>query len=264
MFELKLPGTTDVLKFNHGHETMIGKILKDKGLLGYEPETLAACCAIIEDQKITHFSDIGANIGVFTVVLGKLFPKLGIEAFEPLPMLNEIATALCADNEVRAKVRGEALSNYEGIATLHISAKSDSSNSLNPRFRPNKGVLEVPVVTLDGLSAREDFFPRMIKIDTESTEPDIIEGGGDFIQRTRPWIFCEVLAGRTEEKLDKFISKYEYSPYSLNNCQFNLQKKVTGDTTYQYRDWLFAPKPLSSELVGCYAKWVRLFNELDE
>lgn len=263
MLQISLPGRREVLTFSVGEGTAVGKILADKGLQGFEPETLAACCAIIETEAVSDFADIGANIGIFSLVLGRLFPNLGIKAFEPLPWLNETATALCLENDVTADVRSEALSRENGQATFYVSAQSDSSNSLSPTFRRNKDEIEVSMITLDDLSKREAFTPRLIKVDTESTEPDVLDGGRNFIQKSRPWIICEVLAGRTEERLNAFVKDCDYVAYSLNGSVFNKQDTISGDTTYQYRDWLFAPEEVSGPLVENYAKWVALFDDLD-
>jgi len=262
VLQLRLPDTNEILDFRVGLETAVGKILAKDGISGFEPETLAACCAIIETEKVLAFADIGANIGIFTLVLGKMFPGLAIKAFEPLPWLNATAKSLCQDNGVRADIREEAVSDREGTATLYISAQSDSSNSLNPRFRPSKGEIQVPVVTLDALTARQGFFPKLVKIDTESTEPDVLAGARKFIENTRPWIICEVLAGRTEFKLNKFVREIGYSAYSLKGSKFNRLEEIEGDPSYQYRDWLFAPNIISTSLIQCYAKWVNSFETL--
>ena len=263
MFSLSLPGTDEKLHFSSGLDTMIGKILHQSGLPSYEPEALAVCCAIIETQQITEFADVGANIGIFPLVLGKLFPDLAINAFEPLPALNEIARNLCQENGIAANVSNEALSAEVGSATFYISAKSDSSNSLNPTFRPNKGVIEVPLTTLDTLHAASGMKPGLVKIDTESTEPDVLAGAQEYIKSERPWLICEVLAGRTETKLNDFVREMNYIPYSLQDSRFNRAEEILGDPTYVYRDWVFAPEPVSQPLIDCYAKWVRLFDQLE-
>ncbi len=59
---------------------------------------------------------------------------------------------------------------------------------------------EVPVVTLDEY-ARELGIGRvdLVKIDTETTEPDVLAGMRAVLERDRPTIFCEVLSGHDAE-----------------------------------------------------------------
>ena len=263
MFETPLPKIDDKLKLSTGLQTVVGKQLLDTGIAGYEPEAMAACCAIVEELKISEFADIGANIGIFSLVLGKLFPDLKVLAFEPMPWIYEIAKSLFVENGISAEIRKEALSIEAGTAVFYASARADTSNSLNPNFRKHKDSFEVPVLSLDTLSKREAFFPKLIKIDTESTEPDVLAGGEELVAKLRPWIICEVLPGRTEIKLNEFIKKFGYTAYSLNASRFNEQTEVVGDDTSQFRDFLFAPEAVSQNLIECYEKWNRLFGELN-
>src|SRR5690606_30610692 len=124
-----IPGTDHQLNIAAGAKTTVGKMIIESGIAGYEPETISGAIALIETLNIKEFADIGANIGIFSLVLGKTFPTMKITMFEPLPALLDMATTLAADNGVKADARSEALSNKEGTASFYISAKSDSSNS---------------------------------------------------------------------------------------------------------------------------------------
>src|SRR5690606_17488818 len=96
-----------------------------------------------------------------------------------------------------------------GRASLYISARSDSSNSLRKDFRKAKGVIDVPVSTIDEVL---DFQHGsvVIKIDTESTEPDVLRGAQQSLTKLRPWIICEVLAGRVEADLMEILRPHGY------------------------------------------------------
>lgn len=235
-------------------ETAVGKILAQAGIGGYEPETIGAALAIVATEGVEAFADIGANIGIFSLVLKSVFgPDLTVDAFEPLPRLNELACTLASVNGLDISMHREALSNAAGSAKFYVSARSDSSNSLNADFRKAKDVIEVRLTTLDEFFASRRSQGWMLKIDTESTEVDVLEGGGAFIAAARPWIICEVLPGRGEERLQQIVDRHGYLAYHLDGSGLSEPSQIRGDATYSCRDWLFAPRPLHSGLRKAYA-----------
>lgn len=235
--------------------TSVGRIVADVGLGGYEPETIGAAIALVNAEGLDSFADIGANIGIFSLVLKSLFGEhLTVDAFEPLPRLSEIAVDLASLNSLDIRVHREALSNAAGTAKFYVSAKSDSSNSLNADFRAAKEVIDVQLATIDEFFAGRKSGRWLMKIDTESTEPDVLEGGSEFITSARPWIICEVLANRGEERLQRIVDHHGYFAYHLDGGGLAEPAKIEGDRSYSHRDWLFAPKQLDERLRSLYAE----------
>lgn len=136
-----------------------------------------------------------------------------------------------------------------------MSAKSDSSNSLNPRFRPAKDVIEVELATIDQLYAGGEAGGWLFKIDTESTEPDVLRGASAFVERYRPWIICEVLHGRRESELQQFVDAHGYHAYHLKGGPLLATELISGDSTYLHRDWLFAPARVGEAFNQRYQAW---------
>lgn len=242
-------------------DTEVGRAVIADGVGGYEPETLAMAAAIISHEDIGLFADIGANIGIYSLVLKSIFgDRLSIDAYEPLPMLNEIARHNAAANHLDINFEASALSDRSGSAIFYVSARSDSSNSLNPTFRKAKATIQVALTTLDEKYPPGSPAPGLLKIDTESTEPDVLRGGLDFIRLQRPWIICEVLHGRNEEQLQKFFSAIGYHAIHLNGDTLDPDRAVKGDPSYQHRDWLFAPTLPTSRLRDLYRSWLDAFS----
>lgn len=258
----RLPRIGGVQNFNDEVEftaaalrTSVGRIVAEVGLGGYEPETIGAAIALVQAERLDSFADIGANIGIFSLVLKSIFGDgLDVDAFEPLPRLNEIAASLASLNSLRLDVHREALSNTAGTAKFYVSAKSDSSNSLNADFRAAKEVIDVQLATIDEFFAEQFDRSWLMKVDTESTEPDVLEGGAKFIASGRPWIICEVLANRGEERLQRIVDQHGYFAYHLDGGQMEEPAKIEGDPTYRCRDWLFAPKQLDTQFRQLYAE----------
>src|SRR5687767_10609433 len=81
------------------HRCSVAKHLIRGGLAGYEPETVAAALALVEEEGVIEAFDIGANIGFYAVVLKAVFgDAISIAAFEPTPTLHDRAVAVAERN----------------------------------------------------------------------------------------------------------------------------------------------------------------------
>lgn len=197
--------------------TSVGKEIAKGGLGAYEPEMGAALFALLDVHGIGDFLDIGANVGIFSILVKAGFgDDVQVRAFEPLPTMADQLEKLSKANRISFDLDRTALSSRTGKAQFYVSSKSDSSSSLNPKFRQPKDIIEVDLETLDAFSARHGIGNAVLKIDTESTEPDVLAGGKDYIARYRPWMAIEVLAGRTEVPLPQWAQANNYLTYHLN------------------------------------------------
>lgn len=236
----------------------------------YEPDVMAALLCLLGQHPRSRFIDVGANIGYFPIVAKKLFgARLDVHVYEPMPELLRRLEQARRTNGIELRISGSALADFSGTAPFHLSARSDTSNSLNPDFRPAREVIDVTVTTLDAefpeASGRHpldgnDLDPEpatVVLIDTESTEPAVLRGGLGFIARVRPAIICEVLAGRTEEQLSEIVTEIAYQPYALTDEGLERRDEVIGDRTYRHRDWVFLPREAPVPPRDCLATTVR-------
>lgn len=236
--------------------TSVGGIVSTRGVGGYEPETIGAALALVSTFRLRNFVDIGANIGIFSLVLKSVFgDSLHVRAHEPLPRLLRICRSLAQGNGLEIECKDQALSDSSGTAKFYVSRKSDSSNSLNATFRPAKGVIDVVVATVDELYGSAADTGWLLKIDTESTEPDVLRGASGFIRRFRPWIICEVLHGRGEDRLQEEVERHGYQAFHLTGDALTSAQPILGDSTYRHRDWLLAPDVPDAQFNAQYARW---------
>ncbi len=254
--------------------TQIFKMISEQS--EFEPETFQALFHFCDLAKRVCFIDVGSNIGIFPLALSRyqeihrakalqsssidVDPELVIYAHEPLPMLKDISERLMSENNVSYNLSSTAISNSTGTADFYVSAMSDSSNSLLEGFRPTKETLKVKVNTLDELYfqyLKESAFDRMIlKIDVETFEPQVLEGASRILNVHRPIIICEVLANRTEQKLEPLFRHNQYNMYRYNGEHWVLENDLYGDPDYKYRDWLFLPNELfSEEFLKCESQY---------
>ncbi|GIE88642.1 FkbM family methyltransferase [Actinoplanes regularis] len=241
---------------------LVPRKLSQQGLAAYEPAAFACFLAALDVAGPGEVLDIGANVGIYAGIASALTRRT-VRAFEPAPELAEVAARFAADNQLGYSVETLALGAENGTATFYMSDSSDTSNSLAKGFRESSEQFTVTVETLDSYAARTGMVPAVMKVDTETTEPDVLAGAAATIAEHRPWILCEVLAGRGEDRLEKVVAPFGYHWYHVTSEVPYLERDtIEGDRTYEHLMYLFAPevpderfwtavRDRTAELAGC-------------
>jgi FkbM family methyltransferase len=265
IFELALPGTPPRrLTIRTPRRTYVSRLLEEAGLAGYEPDTLACFLAAIDECGAAPVYDVGANIGVFSWLAAALTPA-AVVGFEPTPDLAAQLRSIRDANGLAIQVEEVALGAAPGTAELFLSDKTENSNSLRAGFRPSHRSVWVEVETVDRYVARTATAPAVLKVDTESTEPDVLRGAAELLATGRPWIICEVLAGRTEADLTAILEPLGYSWYRIDGPgPLEPRSTIEGDSAYVHLNWLFAPEPPSDSFWRSYARWQRSIAALGD
>ena len=232
----------------------VPRTLATDGLRDYEPTTVATTLAAL---AVTDggFLDIDANVGVFGLVIATLFPDRPVVAFEPSAMLADVMREAVRSNGLAIDVETVALAERDGTATLYMSP-TDTSNSLREGFRSAVGEEQVVVARLDSwLAAHPKVQPTVCKIDTESTEPDVLDGATAYVAEHRPWLVVEVLAGRTEARLQPWLEQVGYHAHIIGDDGPEPRTTIVGDDSYKHLNWLFTPEPLDDDFWSEYARY---------
>jgi FkbM family methyltransferase len=156
--------------------------------------------------------DAGAAIGVHTVSLAKAVGPQGIVlAFEPQRLVFQ---TLCAN---------VALNNLINVWTFQIALSDDAGAvrvpTLDPRRANNFGGLSLLNQTQgDGVSSfRLDTLPvprcRMIKIDVEGMELQVLRGASAIIDRFKPVLYVKNDRRELSVELLKHITAIGYDAY---------------------------------------------------
>lgn len=229
--------------------------LAEEGLSEYEPATIATVLAATELAD-GGFLDVGANIGVFALVVKALLPRTQVTAFEPSTELAAACRSIATLNGLDIAIEELALGERDGEATFYLSP-IDTSNSLRAGFRKAVGAVTVEVARLDSwLGAHPDLpSPTVLKVDTESTEPDVLEGAAGLIETNRPWLIVEVLKGRTEDRLETFCDEFGYHRHHIVETGPVARDVVAGDATYTHLNWLLTPTQLPVSFWVAFVRW---------
>jgi FkbM family methyltransferase len=159
----------------------------------YEPNETDVVSGIL--QPGDSFVDCGANVGYYTLLAAGLVGARGkVFAFEPDPDNFRLLQQNIAANKLEAFAHAMpiALGMAEASITLHLDAKNHGAHSVVPGnvAEPLGRSLAVRQAPLDALSAA---WPRvrLIKIDAQGAEPDIVAGASKLLARDKPAILVE-------------------------------------------------------------------------
>lgn len=153
----------------------------------YETETFAFLRSNLKTGQ-TAF-DIGAHIGLFSVVMARLVGARGhVFSFEPTPQTNEILKETVRLNgcEGIVEVSEKAVARATGMATFYATgAEASNANSLVQTERSRSG-LKVETVSIDDFAASRELSVNCIKIDVEGAELDVLLGAERTFLTDRP------------------------------------------------------------------------------
>lgn len=139
--------------------------------------------------------DVGANIGMFSAVIGLVTACGGrVTAFEPVPSnVARLRQNLERNQLTNVDIQEIALGSSETELEMHL-AEDSAYHSFGHIEKPFCSVrcLTVPVRRLDNVW-REIGTPtvRLVKIDVEGAEVEVLKGAQDFLTACRPVVLIE-------------------------------------------------------------------------
>ena len=147
--------------------------------------------------------DIGANIGIFSVLAKKhLLENSLVLAIEPdLRNIRRLELNLNENSgSAITKLLPLAVSGTKGTIRFSISKFGGTNHIAN---FGDTNVLEVPCTTLKDLVEEHmtpEYSEMFIKIDVEGFEPQVVKGGIDVIESLRPTLMLEISRDRLSEE----------------------------------------------------------------
>jgi FkbM family methyltransferase len=197
--------------------------------------------------------DIGANIGTASV---PICAEIGCEliAIEASKGNAQLLSKNIYENRIKSKLYILALTanNSSEYLPLYIRNGNTGANSLLKKWNPSvkdSATELVPTATLDQLINDESIIRKikLVKIDVEGAEIDVLTGGKKFLKLNRAPILMEYRLDATKKYLGRGMSELldlmagEYTVFALND----QLKEVYFDSTKSYENILF--KKIMSE-----------------
>lgn len=131
-------------------------------------------CAIDTTESVDAVIDIGAHIGLYSVLLQRLHADADLYAFEPSDDSRDILTELLDANGISGTISDEVISGTTGTITFYTDSDGQSE-SHSTTARDDFTAVEKPCLALSDLFKREEINRAFVKIDAESEESAIID-----------------------------------------------------------------------------------------
>lgn len=168
----------------------------------------------------TIILDIGANIGIMSVLLARHAPASTIYAFEPIPVNFKILKRVISFFRLRnvtafPHALGDENRDVEMILPVVqgvrlqglglVVNKQAASDLEGDHFT-------VPCKRLDDLPFLQQSGKRIgaIKIDVQDFEYFVFDGARDLLAQHRPVVFCEMGAGELADKIKELFTRMDY------------------------------------------------------
>lgn len=186
----------------------------------HEYQELQFCLRYLRPQD--SFVDVGANVGVFTTLLGTRIPGLGITAIEPFPPVLQMLERNCDLNGLAPSIRRVGVGAAAGSAMLEVAARDVHNRLSNDAGEAGDGRLSVPVMTLDEIVGEDAV--RLVKVDVEGGEHDVFRGADRLLSRSDPPVLLFELAGHetrygtTARGIFELLAGHGYRLYLLDGA----------------------------------------------
>jgi FkbM family methyltransferase len=139
--------------------------------------------------------DVGANVGIWSLVLSKLVGENGsVHSFEPVNSTRTMLLENLSLNRVtNVVVNSFALSNSNSNGVINIGANAGCNTLVESESGNSIGQLTQEIVCKTGDSYQVDSqsIPSFIKIDVEGWEPEVVSGMETLLSKS-PMIMVEV------------------------------------------------------------------------
>ncbi len=202
-----------VAQLTNIHRNYLSFTLHWRGWKYYEPITMLLFDRLLTDAEM--FIDIGANIGLFSLVAASKEPKVKTVAFEPNPKLFAILMENANANDFCITCESKAISDKCSTSEFYVP-ESDMSGSLEPDFSErHRAVHTVSTVTLDAY-IEEHARPGslLLKIDVEGHEQSVLRGARETLRNIRPDIIVEVVR-EYDETIEAMLKECGYAFYRI-------------------------------------------------
>ncbi len=185
----------------------------------HEWEELQFCFGYLRPGD--HFVDVGANVGVFSALVGTRVPGVRITSIEPYPPIVADLRQNLALNGMDVTLLDCAVGAESGTATFEVLPR-DVLNRMAPAGSADTSAptIAVPVKTLDALVGGDS--PALVKIDVEGFELNVLRGARQLLSgESSPVLLFEhcghgAAFGITPRDIRTFLAELGYRIYLLD------------------------------------------------
>ena len=170
----------------------------------YEPRAQEAIVERLTSGDVVW--DIGAHIGFLSAIAARTVgPKGHVVAFEPLPAnVLRLTQTVEMNGLTNVSIRDVAVASSIGTATFHVNPSSAMGGLA--ATEGGEGI-DVQTTTLDA-ELDVSLPPRLVKIDVEGFEEQVLAGGRRLFTEVRPSLIIELLTEAAVARAQSLLPRY--------------------------------------------------------
>lgn len=248
---IRVPGLRKKLALIGSGENAAVQRLFWEGIGSHEKNELEIFIALARDARTVL--DIGANIGLYSLLVALERPHARIHAFEPVQETFDILQEHVHQNKLdKIQAHALALTDHDGRVPMFIpeqSGKGAVDASLLRGFRQDAVEVTVAGMRLDSVLERHGIVDvDLVKIDAEGAEHLVLAGAQECIARWRPVMMVEILQNADEKRLRDIMGPHGYRFLRIEDSLVRELARLSVDRSGRHRNCLFVP-PEKFEMV---------------
>jgi FkbM family methyltransferase len=194
----------------------------------YEPHVQDALANVLEPGM--HFWDVGAHVGFFTLIAARIVGTSGhVVSFEPMPgSRTRLKRAITLNHFTNVEVSAFALTNSDGARKLRppreagpqrAGVTAQESSPMWTLVAGEEAAFGVQVETrrVDVVLRSAVTPPDVMKIDVEGAEIDVLAGGTDLFNASRPALIVEMSNEEVLERCRSLLRQYHFDHLGKNH-----------------------------------------------
>jgi|TARA_B100000795_G_C22675082_1_gene389443 FkbM family methyltransferase len=196
----------------------------------YEDEQIKYLCKIFKENKINYFFDVGANSGIYSLIISKLFPKISILSFEPVKYtFQKLEKNFSLNSQLKnVKKYNHGLSNKNSKLKMRALIKKKFIQSGGYSVITSKDNLKNFHTEFAIFKKADDKFKYKkkiicLKIDVEGHEIFVLNGLNKIFKNNKIFLQIEIFPNnftKVNKRLNKFgfkkINKIDSDYYYVN------------------------------------------------
>jgi len=197
----------------------------------YEDKQIKYLCKIFNENKINYFFDVGANCGIYSLIISKLFPKTAILSFEPVKFtFKKLKKNISLNPDLKnIKRYNYGLSNKNSKLKMKALLKKKFIQSGGYGVVNNKDNVKNLHTEFAIFKKADDKFKYKnkticLKIDVEGHEIFVLDGLKKIFKNNKIFLQIEILPNNFT-KTSKYLNKLSFKKFNqINNDYYFINK----------------------------------------
>lgn len=216
----------------------IGALVNSMGY--YDPNNMFWLIDLCKSGVCKVFFDVGANIGVYSLICAFYGSKC--LAFEPNPLSYTFLSENINLNQFQNKIIPFQIALGETNGTAHMT--NFPGNPMNKITTQGEGII-VSITRGDHFIDTYNLLPDVMKIDVEGYEDKVLEGFGETLSK----VMILMIESRKVEMIKRILEEHNFiGPFKMNY----KKQSFCLSSLPEWEDWIFINSSLKSEAIDLY------------